>query len=100
MRWIDTKSAATLRLARLPDGSYNLVLIGATKTDKVWGDAVKKMGMRITISGRTLYRKGGKFTLQEVLKVFPEAVPVELPESTVYLNVVASSASPVKNGQP
>jgi len=90
MRWIDTKTTASLKHARLPDGSVNLVIVGLRKDSQDWANAIAHMKMRVSKSGKTLMRAGGRFTLDEVRKVFPDAVPSDMPESEIYLGVVAS----------
>lgn len=92
MRWIDTKTSASLKHAKLPDGSINLVIVGLNPASLEWGLAIKHMKMRPPKSGQTLMRHGGKFALDEVVKVFPAAKPVDLSESEVYLGIVPSSS--------
>lgn len=88
MRWIDTKTEAQLKHAILPDKSVNLVIVGLTPNSPAWAKAISEMKMRPSVSGKTLIRSGGRFTLEEVRRVFPNAEPVaDLPDSEIYLSV-------------
>lgn len=93
MRWINTKTEAKFKHAILPDGSVNLVIVGLSPDSPEWAKAISEMKMRPSMSGKTLIRAGGKFTLEEVRRVFPGAEPIaDLPESDIYLSVVSGKA--------
>jgi len=87
MRWIETGTPAKFRIARLPDGTHNLVISGLTQDSKYWQPAIDFMGFRVSTTGRALYRKGGKFLIQEAARVFPALRITDLPESVVFLSI-------------
>lgn len=91
VQWIDTGTPAKIKLAKLPDGNWSLVIVGVEPRSNAWR-ASFAAGFSPSSSGRTLVRQKASFTRNEMQAIFPNLTVVSVPKETTFLYSIASGA--------
>ncbi|MGF6534261.1 hypothetical protein P3T20_005065 [Paraburkholderia sp. GAS206C] len=90
---------ARLKIARLPDNTVHLVLIGI-EAGTAEAQGLEPLGFVPSVSGRTLVRQGADLLAGTLFKVFPDMTVREIPASKAWMRIKAPLSAPVAMEHP